>query len=503
MSNPSDPTVARGPDDPRAVERIDLAPGLNVSRVLTGLWQIADMERDGREVDPEAGAAAMERYVAAGLTTFDMADHYGSAEVICGRYRSTRGDAAPIETLTKWVPQPGPVARADVRAAVERALTRLRTERLELLQFHTWTYDDPVWLDTLFHLEELRREGLIGHLGLTNFDTAHLRMALESGIGIVSNQISFSLLDRRAAHGMTEECRRHGVHVLAYGTVSGGLLTERWLDRPEPRWDESTPWSLNKYRRFVDAVGGWEPFQNLLRAVAAIARRHGVSMANVASRAVLDTPGVGGVIIGARLGESEHVDDTVRLFDLRLSERDRTELAEATAALTPLPGDCGDEYRKPPFLTASGDLSHHLDDLPAPYPSEELPDGRRIVATGTRWEGIAGYARAVRKGPRVIVSGTTAHHAGPQGERVIGGDDAASQAHFVLDKIEGTLRTLGASLDDVVRTRIYVPREADVEAVSLAHGRRLGHVRPANTLVIAGLAGERERVEIEAEAWVG
>ena len=129
----------RTPDVPR----IELAPGLEVARVLTGLWQIADMEKDGTTVDPERAAQAMERYARAGLTSFDMADHYGSAEAICGHYRVTRGQEAPIETLTKWVPTPGPVSEADVRAAVDRACERLQTERLELLQFHTWTYDDP------------------------------------------------------------------------------------------------------------------------------------------------------------------------------------------------------------------------------------------------------------------------------------------------------------------------------------------------------------------------
>ncbi len=486
------------PPAPDAVPRITLAPGLSIARVLTGLWQVADMERGGRELDPEHSAAAMERYVASGLTTFDMADHYGSAEVIAGHYRATRGEAAPAETLTKWVPKPGPVTRAEARQAVERSLTRLRTERLELLQFHTWTYDDPVWLDTLGYLDELRQEGLIGQLGLTNVDTAHLRLAVASGIPIVTNQVSFSLLDRRAAHGMTAWCREHGVHVLAYGTLSGGLLTERWLGVPEPEWGESTPWSINKYRRFVEVAGGWDAYQNLLAAAAAVAARHGTSLANVATRFVLDEPGVGGVIVGARLGEREHIDDTVRLFDLSLDARDRGELEAAIAALAPLPGDCGDEYRKPPFLTASGDLSDHLQTLPAPFETRTLPDGRQVVQTGTAWERDAGYARAVRVGSRILVSGTTARH----GARLLGGDDAASQAEFAFDKIEGTLRSLGASLEHVVRTRVYVAHDEDVEAVARVHGRRMGQVLPANTLVGARLADPGERVEIEAEAWV-
>ncbi len=494
-------TSTRGSaDDPRrsTVERTALAPDLEVARVVTGLWQIADMERDGTTVDPERGAEAMEKYVAAGLTTFDMADHYGSAEEIVGHYRATRGTDSSIETFTKWVPTPGPVTSDAVRQAVERSLTRMRTDRLELLQFHTWSYDDPAWLEALWYLGELQQEGLIGQLGLTNVDTAHLRMALHSGVRIVSNQVSFSLLDRRAAGDMLALCREHGVSLLAYGTVSGGLLTERWLGKTEPAWGSSTPMSLNKYRRFVEVVGGWDVYQDVLLAAAAVAKKHGVSIANVASRSVLDEAGVGAVIVGARLGEREHVDDTLGLFGLRLDEADRVGIQAALAALTPVPGDCGDEYRKPPFLTATGDLSDHLDRLPTPYQAETLPNGTQRTGTGTRWEATAGYARAIRFGDRILVSGTTANH----GQRLVGGSDAASQTHFVIDKIEGSLRSLGARLEDVVRTRIYVPNVADVEAVSRVHGLRLGHVRPANTLVCAVLAGTEERVEIEAEAWL-
>lgn len=481
----------------RPVERIDLAPGLNVTRVLTGLWQVADIERSGTTIDPDVGAQAMERYVAAGLTSFDMADHYGSSEVIAGHYRATRGGG--VQTLTKWVPKPGPVTRADVVAAVDLARKRLQTDRLELLQFHTWTYDDPAWLDALFHLVDLRSEGVIREIGLTNVDTDHLNLALASGIPIVSNQVSFSLLDRRAAGAMSELCQRSGVKLLAYGTLAGGLLTERWLGRHEPDWDDDTSWSLNKYRRFVEQAGGWTGYQHLLATVARLAEKHGCSVANVATRAVLDTPGVGGVIVGARLGQSEHVADTLRVFDVRLDDEDRRELAAAIERLQPIPGDCGDEYRKPPYLTASGDLSHHLDALPAPYPVTHQTDRRTVVGSGTSWEAVAGYGRAVRVGDRVLVSGTTAMHGG----RLMGGADPAAQTHFVIDKIEGALRSLGANLQDVVRTRIFVTDEHHAEQVAAVHGARLAGVWPANTLVIAGLVGPGQLVEMEAEAIVG
>ena len=478
-----------------SVEHREIAPGLTVSRVVTGLWQVADMERDGRTLDLEATAAAMEPYAAAGCTAFDMADHYGSAEEIAGRFRR-RYDSRDVRLLTKWVPEPGPAAREDVVAAVRRSLERLRMERLDLLQLHAWSYADPSWLDHLCWLQELREEGLVGHLGLTNFDTAHLRIVVHSGVEVVSNQVCFSLLDRRALHGMTAFCEAHGIHLLAFGTLAGGFLSERWLDRPEPAPGELGTWSRMKYKRFLDAAGGWDPFQELLRMLASVAGRHRVSIANVASRWVLDQPAVAGVIVGARLGESEHLDDNLRLFGFALDDGDRAAIDKAVAGLRPIPGDCGDEYRKPPFLTAAGDLSHHLDEIPPPYPVRTGGDGRRRVQSGTVWEDFAGYSRAVRDGDRILVSGTTATHRG----RLVGGADPAAQTHFVIDKIEGAVQSLGGRLEDVVRTRVYVSRLSDWEAVARAHGERFAGIRPANTLVQAGLIGDQYLVEIEAEA---
>lgn len=479
------------------VERIELAPGLEISRVLTGLWQIADMERDGSEVDPSEAAGEMRRYVDAGLTTFDMADHYGSSELIAGAFsRDSPGEA---QLLTKWVPKPGPHTRADVRAAVETALGRMGQTSLDVLQFHAWSYADPAWMDCVFLLDELRQEGLIRHLGLTNTDTAHLRMLLDSGVKIVSNQICYSLLDQRAAGGMADLCSERGVRILAFGTLAGGFFTERWVGVPEPAMDELETWSQMKYKRFIDAAGGWSVFQDLLAAVQRSAQRLDRSMANIASRYILESPAVGAVIIGARLGVSRHLDDTVRLFDFQLDDESLSDLREALGALQPIPGDCGDEYRKPPFLTAAGDLSDHFEDMPAPYPVVPGPGDRQRALSGTVWEDLAGFSRAVRKGDRIFVSGTTATH----GDRLIGGADAGSQSHFCLDKIEGAIRSLGGSLDDVVRTRIYVASAGDAEAVSRAHGSRLGHVQPANTLVQAGLIGDGYLVEMEAEAVVG
>lgn len=481
---------------PTAKWYTEIAPGLTISRILTGLWQIADMEKEGNTLDPDIAAEAMAPYVQSGLTTFDMADHYGSAEIIAGRFKNNHPLGAEARLLTKWVPSPGKGTKAEVRAAVDRALDRLQVDCLDLLQFHAWHYPDASWLDQLFWLSELQEEGLIGHLGLTNFDAAHLRMVCASGIPIVSNQVCHSLLDQRASGEMAQVCREYNVKLLAFGTLAGGFLTDTWVGRPEPSLNTGATWSQMKYKRFIDTAGGWDKFQNLLETIQRIARKHGVSSAAIATRYILDQPYVAGVIIGARLGQRAHIADTLQVFSFELDQSDRIAIQEAQANLDPIPGDCGDEYRKPPFLTASGDLSHHLAQIPKPFESVPAPDGAQRVFSGTPWESMAGYCRAVRKGNRIVVSGTTATH----GSRVIGGSDPAAQACFVLDKIEAALTSLGASLENVVRTRVFVQNISDWEPIARAHGQRFTGIFPANTLVEAKLVGSEYLVEIEADA---
>ena len=166
-------------------------------------------------------------------------------------------------------------------------------------------------------------------------------------------------------------------------------------------------------------------------------------------------------------------------------------------ALDPIGGDCGDEFRPPPPQAAPDDPGQDAGALPAPYPVRRSHAAARVF-TGTPWEETAGYCRAVRSGRRIRVAGTTAAH----GDRLIGGRDPAAQTHFIIDKIEGALLSLGASLQHVVRTRVYIRNGVDWEPVARAHGARFAAVRPANTTVFADTIGEDLLVEVEADAEV-
>ena len=486
-------------------ERLELAPGLEISRLITGLWQIADMEKDGRKLDPQALAQDMKAYAEAGFDSFDMADHYGSAEDIAGCFNAMRRASAVANArpaiFTKWCPTPAPMTRDIVRAAVKRACTRLQTSKIDLMQFHWWMFQHPGWIDAMSELAHLKDEGVIGQLGATNFDTGHLRLLHEHGIAVITNQVCVSLLDRRAMAEMSAFCAASGIRLLAYGTLGGGLLSEKWHGKPKPAGPEATDWSTMKYLRFVEQIGGWPVLQTLLDALAEIARKHRVSIGNVATRWVLEQPAVAGVIIGARLGEREHRSANLKVFDFALDAGDHRLIDAALATSTPIPGDCGDEYRRPPFLTATGDLSHHLASFPKVFAAAPVPGrpDRQRLNSGSVWEPLAGYSRAVRIGDRILVSGTTATHGAGA---VIAPGHAGSQTVYILDKIRASIEALGGAWEDVVRTRIYLRDASRWEEVARAHGRALGHVRPANTLIeVSKLVGDYE-VEIEAEAIV-
>jgi enamine deaminase RidA (YjgF/YER057c/UK114 family) len=127
------------------------------------------------------------------------------------------------------------------------------------------------------------------------------------------------------------------------------------------------------------------------------------------------------------------------------------------------------------------------------------PVKRRSVRSGVSWEDAYGYSRAVRVRDHIYVSGTTA--TGPDGPVAPG--DPAGQARYALGKIETAIRSLGGSLEDVVRTRVFVSRIEDWEEIAKVHGEKFGGIRPANTLVRCDLIGNDYLVEIEAEAVVG
>ncbi len=324
------------------IEFAEFGPDYRFSRLLRGGWQLAGGHG---EVDLHRAIADMGAFLDAGITAFDCADIYTGVEDMIGTFREMlrqeRGEEAlrQLKVHTKFVPdwdRLGSMKRAEIERLIDRSLMRLRAERLDLVQFHWWNYQAPGMVETAQVLRELARAGKIDRIGGTNFDTPHTLMMIEAGMPLVSMQTQYSLLDSRPQNGLTGLCERTGMQLLCYGTLAGGFLSARWLDRPEPAGPFANR-SLVKYKLVIDDFGGWALFQRLLQALAAIGAKHGVGLSAVAMRHVLDQPHVAGIIVGARY--AEHLPDNLAVFDLTLDAEDHATIASVLAERTGPEGD--------------------------------------------------------------------------------------------------------------------------------------------------------------------
>ncbi len=315
------------------------------------MWQVAGGHG---YIDPTSAIKSMMNYHNAGFTTWDLADIYGPAENFVGDFRrklsKEKGEQvlADVKALTKFVPNPGVMTRPIVEQSINLSLSRMDFKTIDLLQFHWWDYNDANYLTALEHLFELRDEGKIKHVGLTNFDTERMQVMSDHGLKLVSNQVQYSLIDLRPAVKMEKFCKQHNMGIITYGTLCGGLLSEKYLGMPEPLRGNLDTASLQKYKNMIDEWGGWSLFQELLRTLNEIAQKHKVSIANVATRYILDKPQVAGVIIGVRLGIAEHITDNIPVFDMKLDDEDREKIKTVICKSRDLfasIGDCGGEYR--------------------------------------------------------------------------------------------------------------------------------------------------------------
>ena len=300
-----------------------LAAGYSISRIIKGGWHLAGGHGS---IDRAQALRDMAAFVEAGITTFDCADIYTGVEELIGEFRAQYPSLAQqVQIHTKFVPdldRLSIVGPLEVEAIIDRSLQRLRVERLDLVQFHWWDYAVPRHVEIALVLERLQRAGKIRHIGLTNFDLEHLRHIVEGGVPVVSHQVQYSLLDERPSGAMAEYCAATGIGLLCYGTVAGGFLSNAWLRQPSPT--DLMNRSLIKYRLIIEEFGGWPLFQQLLEVLQRVALRHGVDIASVATRMVLDRPEVAAAIVGAT--NTAHLPQHRALGGLMLSSEDARDI---------------------------------------------------------------------------------------------------------------------------------------------------------------------------------
>jgi aryl-alcohol dehydrogenase-like predicted oxidoreductase len=326
-----------------SISTTELAPAYRASRLIKGCWHLAGGHG---EVNQAQAIQDMAAFVEAGLTTFDCADHYIGVEALIGQFRRAYPElATQLQVHTKCVPDYDRLTscdRAYLTGIIDRSLERLGVAQLDLVQFHWWNLAQPGYVEALGILSDLRREGKIAHLGLTNFNTALTREILDAGIPLVSTQVQYSLLDSRPDQGLIALCQERGVQLLCYGTLAGGLLSDAWLGQAEPT-EPLANRSHTKYKLIIEDFGGWDLFQELLHALQTIATRHGVGLGDVATRWVIDRPQVASAIMG--FTSTRYLPATQRIEALRLDAQDHALLAPLLARRTGPAGDCYDIER--------------------------------------------------------------------------------------------------------------------------------------------------------------
>ncbi len=326
------------------VETTDLRAGHTISRVIKGGWQLAG---DHGAVDRSTAIGDMEQFLDAGITTFDCADIYVGVEEMIGAFiadiRKRRGASVADQVCvhTKLVPDLTlleNIQPSDVEAIIDRSLKRLQVERLDLVQFYWWDFSLGNPMQGLSILKDLQAKGKIRNLGINNWDRHQIAPFVEAGFDIAAAQVQYSVLDRRPANGLTDWAADNDIQLVCYGTLAGGFLTEAWLGQPDPGFQFENR-SLIKYRLIIDEFGPWSRFQELLQALKKVGDRHAVSLSSVATRWVLDQPGVAAGIVGARY--ARHLPKTLEVFRFSLDQQDRATLQ---AVLSNADGPAGDVF---------------------------------------------------------------------------------------------------------------------------------------------------------------
>lgn len=315
------------------MERFELQPGYSISRVIKGGWHLAGGHGN---ISEEKALEDMLYFVEAGITTFDCADIYTGVEELIGKFLKkhadafTSGNLPSVQVHTKYVPDYNALAaltKTDTEKIINRSLKRLGVERLDLVQFAWWDYQFPNYVDTALHLTELQKAGKIRFLGITNFDAKRIRELLDAGVKIASNQVQYSVFDRRVEAQMTPLVKEQNIPYLCYGTVAGGFLSDSYLKTPDPKPPFENR-SLTKYRLIIEEFGSYELFQKTLILLRKIADKHHVNIAEVACQYILQKPMVAGIIVGAR--NRKHLKGLQSLEKFILDKEDLKEIEQLT-----------------------------------------------------------------------------------------------------------------------------------------------------------------------------
>ena len=329
------------------VKSVELVPGYRISPVIKGGWQLSAGHSLDRKIEDEGAISDTITFIESGISTLDFGDIYVGVEELIGkalgRLKERYGEDARkvVQLHTKYVPNEKSLSNfdvKDVRTIVDRSLGRLGVEGVDLVQFHWWNYEAPHYLEAMAELFALKEHGKIRHVGITNFDLPRTKEFTDAGFKPASTQVQYSLLDRRVENGLGKYCAENGIGIIAFGTVAGGFISEKYLGRPEP--DAFATRSNIKYKLIIDDFGGWDLFQELLTLLNSIAKNHQTDIASISSAWSLGRPGVKAVIVGAR--NLDHLERNLGIPNIKFT---KDELSSIDQLLAQSKGPEGDVYQ--------------------------------------------------------------------------------------------------------------------------------------------------------------
>jgi len=324
----------------------ELVPGYEISPVIKGGWQLSSGHSLNLQIQEDQAINDMITFIESGITTLDFGDIYTGVEELIGKtlsklsHKSGSDARNRLQLHTKYVPNESFLSKfdsSDAIAIVNRSLSRLGVDQVDLVQLHWWRYEDRHYLAALERLFELKSAGKIANIGITNFDLTRVEEMVDAGLKPASHQIQYSMLDRRTELGMSQYCLDNEIGIICYGTVAGGFFSEKFLDAPEPTQVETR--SNVKYQIIIEEFGGWDLFQELLRACKLIAENHSTDIATIASAWVLQRPAVKAVIVGAR--NISHLDSNLQIPQIVFTA---SELASIDQILDKSAGPSGPVY---------------------------------------------------------------------------------------------------------------------------------------------------------------
>ena len=316
--------------------------GLKVSELCLGTMTFGDNFLNIAVVDQAGANAMVARALDAGINFFDTADvySYGRSEEVLGEAVKNSGlarDKIVIATKVRGSMSEGATAgtsdvnnvglsRQHIFSSVDRSLSRLGTDYIDLYQVHGWDLLTPME-ETLRALDDLVRQGKVRYVGCSNWSARQLMKALvlsqaKDWAGFVSLQAYYSFVGRDLEHELLPLCREENVGVLPWSPLSGGFLSGKYRrDNPNPEGARRTNFqfpAIDEARKF-DAID----------AIDEIAKAKGASVAQVALAWLLAQPGVTSIIIGAN--KMSQLEDNLKASDLQLSPEEVEQLSRTTA----------------------------------------------------------------------------------------------------------------------------------------------------------------------------